>query len=248
MVLSKKTPAIIIKFLDDSYINLPKIKELSDNINDSAGRKDFVDESIQRTNPKKLITLIKNNQLVGAVVNDETHPKFNEIVGCMQIKPHSDDGTDATTQYCGMFFVRSDFRGTGIGVLLYEFNLKHGFQTNKKRVQITVWAPNDGTEHKQSKRLCDGYEAGGAVRKDEKDLLDVYPEFEGHVVRPCKVVYYDLELNKTKLFLVKVKLGLVQLVRRGVKQLRIINPQVIVLGIRSIFANSRNLQIKNNDY
>lgn len=98
-----------------------------------------------------------------------------------------------------------DFQGQGIARKLTEFVIRDAMANNKKALQFTVWAPDDGLPHAQSEKLISMYTRGGGVRIWEKNLLECYPKYEGLLKRPCKVICFQMELNKTELYLKAIK-------------------------------------------
>ena len=180
-----------------------QLKQVAETVNKSAGRTAFLD--VKRTSEEHLNELIDNNQLVVATVDDTSHPKNGQLIGCILTLPHSEDKTDFTVQYSGMFSVREDFQGQGIARKLSEFVVRDAMANKKKALQFTVWAPDDGLPHAQSERLISMYTRAGAVKVSEKNLLECYPHYEGLLKRPCKVVCFQMELNKTEMYLKAIK-------------------------------------------
>ena len=61
------------------------------------------------------------------------------------------------------------------------------------------------------------YKRGGGVLVGEKNMLECYPEYKDFLKRPCKVLSFEMKLNKTKLFLMPLrswKLRMKKLVKR----------------------------------
>ena len=173
-----------------------QLQTIADTVNRSAGRTAFLNSN--RTSVDHLTELIEKTQLVVATVKDPKHPKNGQIIGCILTLPHSEDHTDPTVQYSGMFSVREDFQGQGIARKLTEFVLRDAIHHKKRCLQFTVWAPTDGLPHPQSERLCSMYERGGAKRVDEKSLVECYPHYEPYLKRPCKVIFYEIDLESFK--------------------------------------------------
>lgn len=177
-----------------------QLKTIAETINESAGRVDFL-HTVKRTNEQKLKESIDNLQLVVAVIKDPNHPKNGQIIGCLSTLPHSEDGLNRDVQYSGMFSVRDDFQGKGVARKLVEFIFRTAIENGKKALQFTVWVPGDDQPHAQSERLISMYTRGGGVLVGEKNLLECYPHYKDFLKRPCNVLFFEIELNKTELFL-----------------------------------------------